>query len=71
MKLLTKVRKLVLPLAFVGVGVFAYFQANAAAGPDLDCIGVAVFVTEALGVDISHQAGFAYWQNVYYDCLNW
>jgi len=69
MNLLKKVRKIVLPLAFVGVGVFGYFQANAAAAPDLDCIEVAVYHTELLGVDISQGPGFAVWQASYIGCI--
>ena len=67
MKLLTKARQLVLPLAFVSVGVFAYFQANAAPS-DEECAEIAVEYVESVNLDVATVPGLWIWQMTYNWC---
>jgi len=53
----------------VGVGVFGYFHANAAAAPDEDCIEFAVAITEYLETDVSTLEGVTEWQYYYFWCI--
>lgn len=68
MKLFKKVRKLILPLAFVSVGVLGFFQANAAASSNVDCIEFTVIMSDWYNLDVSDQADFQFWQEIYEWC---
>ncbi|GEM_PF-3445981 len=67
MKLFENVRKIVLPLAFVSVGLFGYFQADAAA-PDVDCIDYANVVVDWYGLSVDNLDGYQMWQLAYEWC---